>query len=288
MMDKANSLAIGVQASDEVQVYFMTATGEMQVNPSVGATGLQFDVNRSWPAFVLAGALLCGNCFAGTEASHPDPLAVIVPSMERAQTNVQLPGQITREYHVNTPSSISDDSGVIAEMDFAPPARYVIQKRYGSYRAELVVKHVLQHELEISASSQKLQAAGITRLNYDFQFLGDDNLEGHTCYILQLIPKRGQPELIRGRVWVDQQSFLIRRIEGDLAKSPSWWVKAAHVDIRFSEFRGMWLQTSWNAVADVRCFGPQELSSKVLDYSAAPAVARTPRHATPAFATATR
>lgn len=287
MTDKEYSLAIGVQAGNAVHVRSTSALNDDQGNPFVGETGLQSLVEKAWPAYLLAGALLCGTCFAGTDArvDHPS-LPLIVSSMEKAQSDMQLPGQVTREYHVNTPANISSDSGVIAQMDFAPPGRYVIQKHYGSYRAELVVKNVLQHELEISASSTKLQASAITHNNYDFQLLGNDTLEGHTCYVLQLIPKRGQSELIRGKVWIDQRSFLIRKIEGDLAKSPSWWVKAAHVDIHFSDFRGMWLQTSWSALADVRCFGQQQLSSKVLDYAAAPAMVRTVRRSTPTFAAA--
>ncbi len=235
---------------------------------------------------------MCGFAFAGGEpkAAGPDPVTFIVPSMEIVQSAVQLPRQITREYHVGSPASISSDSEVVAEMDYAPPGRYVIQKHYGSFRTELVVKNVLQHELEISSSNQKLQAAAITRQNYDFRYLGMDDIDGHSCFVLQLLPKRGQPELIRGRVWVDQQSYLIRRIDGDLAKSPSWWVKAAHVDIRFAEFRGMWLQTNWIALADVRCFGAQKLSAQVLDYTAESVAARNVRRrTTPTFpAAATR
>lgn len=232
-------------------------------------------------------AVLCAfvgaSIFAGageSKSAHPDLATYIIPSMERAQSDVQLPRQIVREYHVTTPSKISSDSKIIAQMDYAPPpGKYVIQQRMGSVKAEFVVKNVLQRELEISVSNQKLRSAAITHENYDFILLGDDSIDGHTCFVLQMNPKRDQAELIRGRVWVDQQSFLIRRIDGDLVKSPSWWVKAAHVDIRFADFRGVWLQTSWQAVAQVRCFGDQELTSRVLDYAGAPLTAKNLGHA---------
>ena len=225
----------------------------------------------------LVGASIVANAGEPT-AKSPDLLTQIIPSMERAQSDVQLPRQIVREYHVTTPANIASDSEIVAQMDYAPPGKYVIQKRMGSLKAEFVVKNVLQHELEISVSNQKLRSAAITHNNYDFRLLGDENLDGHICFVLQMIPKRGQAELIRGRVWVDRQSFLIRRIDGDLVKSPSWWVKSAHVDIRFAEFRGVWLQTSWQAVAQVRCFGDQELTSRVLDYTGAPLTAKYVGH----------
>src|SRR5436305_524903 len=90
------------------------------------------------PVVVTAVALLCGTCIAGTEPKpdHLDALATIVPSMEKAQSEIQLPAQIIREYHIGTPAKISTDSQVIAEMDYTPSPRYVIQKRDGSLRAE--------------------------------------------------------------------------------------------------------------------------------------------------------
>ena len=241
-----------------------------------GALGVTLRMSTAWPSLICIGAMLMSGVMANAAepADEPDLLPQIVRSMESAQSDVHLPRQVVREYHVSTPKNITTDSEVIAQMDFASPARYVIQKRYGSLKAEFVVKNVLQHELEISASNERLQAAAITHQNYDFRLLGGENIDGHSCYVLQLIPRRGQPELIRGRVWVDQQTFLIRRIDGDLAKSPSWWVKAAHVDIRFADFRGLWLQTSWQALADVRCFGAQQLTSQVIDYAGAPVASK--------------
>lgn len=242
---------------------------------------------RRHPAWLSVGVLctLVGASLFAT-AGEPNPkipdltVTQIIPMMERAQSDVQLPRQIVREYHVTTPSNIASDSEIVAQMDFAPPpGKYVIQKRMGSLRAEIVVKNVLQHELEISVSNQKLRSAAITHDNYDFSLLGNDSVDGHPCFVLQMMPKRGQAELIRGRVWVDRQSFLIRRIDGDLVKSPSWWVKSAHVDIRFADFRGAWLQTSWQAIAQVRCFGDQELTSRVLDYTGAPLTAKNIGHA---------
>ena len=156
----------------------------------------QFRPRATGSVVLTTVALLCGTCFGGTEAKldGQDPLALIVPSMERAQSQVQLPAQIIREYHMSSSAKISTDSQVVAQMEFAPSPRYVIQRREGSLRAEFVVKSVLQHELDISASNQRLRAAAITHQNYDFQFAGSDTVEGHSCYVLQLLPKRGQPE----------------------------------------------------------------------------------------------
>jgi hypothetical protein len=235
-----------------------------------------------WAVPVLTTVLLPVSLAWGQQpVNGKDALPFVLQSMERAQAQLQLPRNVVREYHLGSPASISSDSEVVVELDLNPPGRYTIQRRFGSMRAEYVVKNVLQHEMELVHSSQRAQAAAITAQNYDFQYLGTAVLNGRSCYLLQISPKREQPELIRGHVWVDQHSFLIRRLEGDLAKSPSWWVKNVHLDITFSDFRGTWIQTEMQAVADVRCFGTQKLTSQVLDYNRTMVAQKTVKRSAP-------
>ena len=59
----------------------------------------------------------------------------------------------------------------------------------------------------------------VTPRNYDFALLGRETIEGHDCYVLQLMPKRQAVELIRGKAWVDAGDFTIRRMEGSPAKT---------------------------------------------------------------------
>jgi len=192
-----------------------------------------------------------------------DVLTSLIPAMEEAQSKIQLPRHVTREYRLGT------DSEVVATVDFTPPGKYGIQKHSGSNRAEQVVRRILEHEIEIALSTQKSQSTAVTTENYDFRYIGEGVLNGRPCHLLQMRPKRQQTELVSGRAWIDQQSSLISRIEGELAKSPSWWVKRVHVDLRFTSSGQSWLQTSMEAVAEVRCIGPQKLTSRVLDYDSA-------------------
>jgi hypothetical protein len=68
-------------------------------------------------------------------------------------------------------------------------------------------------------------------------------------------------------------AYGIRRVEGNIAKSPSWLVKSVHVRFDFLHVGQMWVQSSLEAVADIRWLGAQELTSHVLDYEAASVVA---------------
>jgi hypothetical protein len=72
--------------------------------------------------------------------------------------------------------------------------------------------------------------------------------------------------LISGRAWVDKHSFFVRQIEGEVAKTPSWWLKQVRVKLVFAEFEGIRVQTSMEAIADVRIAGAHTLTSHMLDY----------------------
>jgi hypothetical protein len=221
------------------------------------------------------GLILPLSLIRAQEAQNPaDRLTPLVQSMEKAEAGVQLPLRVTRQYRLVTPGGSDAGSEVVAEVDFAPPGRYVIQSHEGSGRVEQVVKNILQHEIETARSIQKVQSTALTRQNYDFAYVGKAVLNGRSCHVLQISPKRAQPELISGRAWIDEQSFLIRRIEGTLAKSPSWWIKSVHVDLSFSTFQENWVQTTMDAVAEVRCLGTRELTSHILNYQSAPLAAK--------------
>jgi len=82
-------------------------------------------------------------------------------------------------------------------------------------------------------------------------------------------------DLISGEVWVDKHSFLVRQIDGEIAKTPSWWLRKVRVKLTFADLDGTWLQTGMEAVADVRILGPHTLTSRILDYRGAVEVAST-------------
>ena len=77
-------------------------------------------------------------------------------------------------------------------------------------------------------------------------------LDGQACYLLGLMPKRAEQDLVSGQIWVDKNSFLIRQIQGELEKTPSWWLKTVHVKLVFAELQGIWVQKSMEATASTR------------------------------------
>src|ERR1700683_1038958 len=221
---------------------------------------------RLWLVALPAG-LACAQRLppANITSSNPD-LASIVEHMAAAQADTRTAAayQVVRNYRLFGETSSNPSSEVWAEVDYLPPNHktYVIDQRTGSSRGELVVRRILERESQMSAGSS---VAALDYTNYVFGYLGEASLDGAPCYLLSLNPKRSQVELIRGKAWVDEQSFRVRRIEGRMAKTPSWLLKKVDLRIDFSEGAGTWLQTNMEAVADVRFIGGQTLKSETVD-----------------------
>ena len=217
---------------------------------------------RTFVTLVCCSALTQGKSYAETM-----PLKRIVDGLEQTQAGVRspVPYQVMREYRLSGSKDSRSDSEVTAEVDFSPPTSkdYRIQKSSGSGRGLQVVRRLLDHEV---AAADNQGRTALTRENYDFSYGGEATLDGQLCYLLRLTPKRKEVDLISGQVWVDEQSFVVRQIEGELAKTPSWWLRRVSVKLTFSEMGGAWLQTGMEVTADVRIVGPHTLTSRTLDY----------------------
>jgi Outer membrane lipoprotein-sorting protein len=207
----------------------------------------------------------------------------IVSRMEQAraaerQQNVAY--MVKREYQLSAAGAAKATADVVADVSFFPPTekQYVIVKSEGNDRGAGIVRRILDHEV---AMANHWQPHEVSSANYDFALLGREVLDGRDCYVLQLTPKREAVELLRGKAWVDAANFSIRRIEGETAKSPSFWVKNLKVTINYGQVNGVWLETSTQAVADVRLAGTHVLTSRELDVQTASLTARATKPAVP-------
>lgn len=227
--------------------------------------------------FALLFALLTGSALA---QQAPD-LNTIVTHMEEARVRAKQtePFLLTREYRMFHGDDTSPTSEVKAEISVVPPVEreYKIISAKGSDRGEKVVRKILDHEAEAEKSSPPPTA--IVHQNYDFALEGEADFQGARCFVLALKPKRKDPTLVEGRAWVDKNSFLIRKIEGRMSKSPSWWVKNVQLVVLFGEIGGVWTQLSTDAVADVRMLGKYSVIGKAtnLQTGSTAAINRLPK-----------
>lgn len=168
------------------------------------------------------------------------------------------PYRLLREYRMFHEQNTAPMAEVKAEVTFDPGGRnsYQILESRGSDRGSHIVSKLLDGETTAwSKCGQPKQSSSISRENYDFSFLGVETLDGHKTYVIGLHPRRKETGLVEGKAWVDQETYLVRKIVGEEAKSPSWWIRNVALVLTFGPVGGMWMQTSSSATADIRVVG---------------------------------
>jgi outer membrane lipoprotein-sorting protein len=201
------------------------------------------------------------------QPATPD-LNTILSHMEQAQTESHAhmsPYSVTREYKFFGDDRQHAKSQVLAKVDFAPPneKNYTIQQASGSGQGEKITRKVLDHEKQMTKGDS---SGALSRDNYDFEYVRCEQLNGRPAFLLQLTPKHNDKNLIKGLVWIDAETFHPLRIEGEPAKSPSWWVKNVKLSLTFGKVGDMWLQTGTQAVANVRFLGQHTMIARDVNY----------------------
>src|SRR5579872_525184 len=180
---------------------------------------------------------------------------------------------VTREYNLFHGAEAQPASEVVAQVTFVPPdvIRYKIMQTRGSSRGEQIVRYLLSLE---TGSAKQGHGSEISRANYNFVFLREENIGAIPEYVLGMIPKRKDKYLLRGQTWVDANTFHIRRVEGIPAKSPSFWIKGIYITLQLGRLGSLWVPISFDAVGAVRVLGQFTLDG--IDIQASEPHASTP------------
>ena len=212
---------------------------------------------------LIATTLLVAYSSHAQEAeANPPSLDLILDSLERtAQQNPALsePYEVTREYKVFRENDPMPVSHIMAQISFTPPETktFQITKTEGSPRGKRIVSTILKQEIDSAKDGHR---GDITRSNYNFSFLREQNFGAVPEYVLHIIPKRKERGLLLGDIWVDAKTFRIRQIVGVPLKNPSIWVEDLHITVQFADVNAMWLPVSVDAIATIHFLGTYTLS----------------------------
>jgi len=131
-------------------------------------------------------------------------------------------------------------------------------------------KHVLRKMVESEAETSRPDMRSKTRLNpenYDFKIVGTETVSTRPAYVLEVIPKRKDKYLFRGRVWIDAKDYALVRAEGSPAKNPSFWTKSTNFVQIYAKSGSFWFPRSTQSVTEVRIFGTTQVSIEYFDYT---------------------
>lgn len=173
--------------------------------------------------------------------------------------------------------------------------RYVLENKNHNKRAEMMVrmicqqdgskefevvssdgwgavrKHVFPRLLEAETDASRPGSRDRSRIipeNYAFQLSGMGTVHDRLAYVISIEPKTPNKYLARGTIWVDAEEFAILRVEGEPAKSPSFWTKKVHFVHDYNKTGPFWFPVTDRSLTDVRIFGSTEMTIEYFDYAA--------------------
>jgi hypothetical protein len=212
--------------------------------------------------FLLVAALAA----AQQSSSAPDVNTIVARMMVvRQEYKARAQAYIVKRNYELLDKQAQPKAQVVASIAFNPPdhGHYTIESSSGGM-GQKVLRDILQKETETHKDAERKE---LSPENYEFRLLGNESLDGRTCYILAMAPRRQEKDMMRGKIWVDALDYRIHRIEGNPVKSPSWWIRDLHIQMSFNDVNGMWLRTFTHAVADVRFSGQYIMESRDLEYT---------------------
>jgi outer membrane lipoprotein-sorting protein len=131
----------------------------------------------------------------------------------------------------------------------------------------LVLRAILDNEERVNEPGVR-EGSWITTANYDMQVKpgGIQKVDGRDCVALSLTPRRRQPYLLVGTLWVNAQNGEIVRIEGKGSKSTSVFSGETQMMRQYVDMDGFGEAVHARATSDSFLFGETVVTIDYRDY----------------------
>lgn len=207
------------------------------------------------PIAVAALALVAaGELGSRVHATVPDPAD---QSIQRflAQDDTQRPYRAVRRIEAENGKRagwLQADTEYSAEKGF----RYHVTAEGGSdYIRSKVLRALLDGEQDVIARGETGRSS-LGQANYTFQAGGVDD-SGLAKVILS--PRRKERILVAGTMFLQPDDGRLVRLQGKLAKSPSFWIKNVNIVRAYDRIAGVVVPVALQSTAQVRFLGPATL-----------------------------
>ena len=117
-----------------------------------------------------------------------------------------------------------------------------------------LITRLLQSEVDHVEKKQG-EDLSLSPANYKFSYKGADQIEGRSVHVFQIKPRRKVAGLFKGRIYVDAVSGTLRRAEGTLVKSPSFFIKKIEFVQDYADFSGFTFPIRMHSAAVTRVVG---------------------------------
>ena len=117
-----------------------------------------------------------------------------------------------------------------------------------------IIARVLQSEVDHVAKDDDTETA-ISPVNYKLSSKGKTEIQGRLAYVYQVKPHKRRAGLFKGRMYLDAHSGSLLRVEGNVVKSPSFFVSHIQFVQDYGEFGPFMLPVHTHSEARARLVG---------------------------------
>lgn len=167
-----------------------------------------------------------------------------------------------------------DETHAVAEMTVKTTYKRETGKSYqilsesgSTLMRSLVLQTILDNEKHVNEPGVR-EGSWITTANYEMQVKpgGIQKVDGRDCVAIALTPRRKEPYLLLGTLWVDARNGEIVRIEGKGSKSSSVFTGETQMMRQYVDIDGFGEAIHARGVSDSFLFGPTVVTIDYKDY----------------------
>ena len=199
------------------------------------------------------------------------PAAIVVERLMETgrRRSSQLHGfRATRLYHLQYHGWFgSRDATMKVIATYTAPEKWdfsVVSATGSKLLQNRVLLKLLDSEREAYRNGAQIE---ISPANYQFESLGLENKpDDDPYYVLHVQPRQETKFLYRGKIWVDAKDFALAHMEGEPARTPSFWIKDTRIDSTWKKVGGFWFITNSHSLSRIRMGGTATLTIDYSDY----------------------
>ena len=140
------------------------------------------------------------------------------------------------------------------ELDNGRFSYQVVSERGSDAARSRVLHAVLEHEQNLINSGESSKA-DLSTANYEFS---EAATTGDGAQVVEIKPRRNDVLLLEGHAVLNERGELMR-VEGKLAKNPSFWTTLVNIVRRYARIGGARVPVSIETTAKVRFVGTAQL-----------------------------
>ena len=123
-----------------------------------------------------------------------------------------------------------------------------------------IKKEVIARFIQAEQDQTDTSKMAITPENYKFKYKGLESKSGQRVYVYHLTPKKKVPELFKGELWVDAETYLPVHEAGTFVKSPSLFLKKVQFVRDYEMINGFSVPKMVESQAETRFWGPAQVT----------------------------